>query len=145
MNGPYLFDPHPKGSKNDAAPAATRASVSNQKIHHQYKQEPPIPPAHHSTPKWTSEVAAEMIEPRSSYRRELVFDAIKDAGLYGLTDEKGASATGLSAQSYTPRRNELVKLGLVVDTGRRRRTRSGRQAAVWMLSSLVQRQGGAMP
>lgn len=144
MNGPYLLDPPPEDSKNDAAPAATRASVSNQKIHHQYKQESLLPPAHHSAPKGTSEVAAEMIKPLSRSRRELVFNVIKDAGSNGLTDEEGAAATGLSAQSYTPRRNELVKLGSVVDTGRRRRTRSGRRAAVWMLSTLAQPPGGAL-
>lgn len=142
MNARSLFEPETVGSIYDAAPAATRASVSNQKIHHQYKQESLLSPAHHSAPKGTSEVAAKMIEPLSRSRRELVFDAIKDSGLNGLTDEEGAAATGLSAQSYTPRRNELVKLGLVVDSRRRRSTRSGRQAAVWMLSTHTHRHGG---
>ncbi len=144
MNDPNQFDPPPVDSKNDAAPAATRASVSNQKTYHKYKPESLLPPAHHSAPKGTSEVAAEMIEPLSRSRRELVFNVIKDAGSNGKTDQEGATAIKFSAQSYTPRRNELVKLGFVVDSGHRRHTRSGRQAAVWMLSTLGLRHGGAM-
>ncbi len=43
-------------------------------------------------------------------------------------------ATGLVRQSYSglqTRRSELVKLGLVRDSGRRVRMESGRQAIVW--------------
>lgn len=77
-----------------------------------------------------------MIEPLCPSRRELVLSKIKAAGTAGLTDEEGATILGLSAQSYTPRRYELVKQGLIVDSGHRRHTMSGRTAAVWILTSL---------
>lgn len=142
MNARSLFEPESLGSKSDAAPAATRASVSNHIIHHEYKPKTQSPPAHHSAPKGTSSVAAEMIKPLSTSRRELVQRIIEDAGSNGLTDEEGANALGLNAQSYTPRRNELVKQGLVVDSGLRRPTRSERPAAVWVLASLQQHHDG---
>lgn len=142
MNARSLFEPENLGSKSDAAPAATRASVSNHKFHHEYMPKTQSPPAHHSAPKGTSSVAAEMNEPLSTSRRELVQRKIKDTGSNGLTDEEGATALGLNAQSYTPRRNEIVKKGLVVNSWLRRPTRSTRPAAVWVLASLHQRHDG---
>lgn len=136
MNVPSLFEPDVLASKNDAAPAATRAGVLKQTSYHKYKQKNQSPPAHHAAPMGTSSVAAEMIEPHCPSRRELVFSTIKAAGTAGLTDEEGATTLGLSAQSYTPRRNELVKQGLIIDSGLRRHTTSGRPAAVWLLASL---------
>jgi len=51
-----------------------------------------------------------------------------------VTDDEGEEALGILAQTYTPRRGELVKLKLIVDSGMRRKTRSGRPAAAWVLA-----------
>ncbi|MEO1584199.1 MAG: hypothetical protein AAFR96_06465 [Planctomycetota bacterium] len=92
----------------------------------------PQPPAHRHAPHGTSEVAARMIRHRAPGQRARVLAAIRAAGSEGLTDDEGERQTGLKPQSYTPRRNELAKAGLIRDTGTRRPTESGRPAAVWV-------------
>lgn len=95
------------------------------------------PPSHRNAPIGTSEVAAEMIAGRSPKLRLEVYEAIVRAGLDGLTDREGETMLGLGCQTYTPRRNELVRLGQVVDSGRRRKTESGRPAAVWVAVAVL--------
>jgi hypothetical protein len=56
-------------------------------------------------------------------------------GADGATDEEAEKALRMKPQTYTPRRGELVKAGLVADTGRRRGTTSGRSAAVWVVTA----------
>lgn len=89
-------------------------------------------PAHHNAPSGTSEVAAAMIEDKAPTLRAKVWAYIRLAGEHGVTDEEGEDWLGLRSQTYTPRRGELVRLGLVVDSGRRRMTRGNRPAAVWV-------------
>jgi hypothetical protein len=89
-------------------------------------------PAHHNAPAGTSKEAARRIEGHSPKARRRVHDFIRDRGPHGATDEEGEFALGIKPQSYTPRRGELVALGLVVDSGQRRKTESGRPAAVWI-------------
>ncbi len=48
-----------------------------------------------------------------------------------MTDQELAVHTGLSGDSIRPRRGELQREGLVVDTGQRRLTASKRRAVVW--------------
>lgn len=55
--------------------------------------------------------------------------------LYGATDEQLQDDLGMPSSTERPRRVELVKEGAVVDSGRTRETRSGRQATVWMATS----------
>ena len=52
----------------------------------------------------------------------------------GMTDEEIVSRSGIEANSVRPRRVELVARGKVKDSGKTRRTRSGRQATVWVLA-----------
>lgn len=52
-------------------------------------------------------------------------------GATGATDEEAQLALRLKPQTETPRRGELVKLLTLRDSGRRRRTSSGRWATVW--------------
>ena len=92
----------------------------------------PRPPHHKNAPKGTSEVAAEMIAPHAARQRNEVLQAILRAGEHGLTADEGQRITGIKSQSYTPRRNELAKMGLIRDTGNRRPTESGRPASVWV-------------
>ena len=95
-----------------------------------YHREPPPPlfAPHNGTP--TSKAAAKAIEPSAATLRAKVLDAIR-AAPGGLTDEEGQAVTGLKVQTYTPRRGELVKQGLIEDSGGTRATSSGRKAVVW--------------
>lgn len=78
--------------------------------------------------------AAEAIKPDANRLRQVVYDAISRAD-NGLTDEEGIAETGLSPSTYRPRRVELVRAGKVVDSGRTRKTASGRSATVWVMLS----------
>jgi transcription initiation factor IIE alpha subunit len=77
----------------------------------------------------TSREAAALIEPKRPTLRARVLKAIKRYG--ALTDEEIQTETGLNPSTVRPRRIELVEMGLVRDSGRRRETRSGRRAVVW--------------
>jgi hypothetical protein len=96
-----------------------------------YHREPPPPlfAPHNGTP--TSKAAAVAIQPSAATLRAKVLEAIRAAPA-GLTDEEGQAATGLRVQTYTPRRGELVKQGLIEDSGSTRATSSGRKAVVWV-------------
>jgi hypothetical protein len=61
----------------------------------------------------------------------MVYQAIVDAGAGGITDEALSFDLGLSGSSVRPRRGELVKAGLVYDSGMTRQTASGRLATAW--------------
>lgn len=99
------------------------------------------PPAHHNAPPGTSDVAASMIGGHAAAQRAAVLAVIVRAGTLGATDAEIESATGIRAQSVSPRRGELAKLGLIEDSGRRRPTPRGRPAAVWIAVERV-REGG---
>lgn len=90
------------------------------------------PPAHHSAPAGTSDKAAEQIAEFAPVQEQRVLDFIRSRGTYGATDDEGEVALAMLAQSYTPRRGRLADRGLVVATARRRPTRTGRTACVWM-------------
>lgn len=51
----------------------------------------------------------------------------------GMTDEEIQMWTGIPPSTERPRRVELCALGIVRDSGQRRRTASGRTATVWEL------------
>jgi hypothetical protein len=61
-----------------------------------------------------------------------VWFAIVGAGVNGLTDEETSHRTGFRLSSADKRRGELMKAGLVVDSGRRRPTTSRSPAIVWV-------------
>lgn len=86
------------------------------------------PPAQASD---TSRAAADQITASTGKLRAQTLAWIADAGDEGLTDEQGIARSGLAANTWRPRRVELVQAGRVVDSGARRRTRSGRFAVVW--------------
>lgn len=52
----------------------------------------------------------------------------------GATDQEIQQALDMRASTERPRRVELVEMGLVADSGRRRETDSGREATVWEVS-----------
>lgn len=90
------------------------------------------PPSVEHSP--TSQAAADAIAPKVNRLRALVLAAIADAGELGMTDEEIQEFMGMSPNTQRPRRVELVAAGLVRDSGRKRRTHSGRQAVVWCVS-----------
>ena len=79
----------------------------------------------------TSRESAESIEPKAATLRGIVLAFIRGRGLYGATDEEMQEAIPMPPSTQRPRRIELVAARFVHDSGIRRRTRSGRAAAVW--------------
>ena len=81
----------------------------------------------------TSRQAAEGVAGKAPTLRE---QALALFGLWGkgagLTDHQLANLLHVPLQTAVPRRRELVLRGLVCDSGRRRRTPSGRTATVWV-------------
>lgn len=79
----------------------------------------------------TSSAAAEVIKPDCARLRNMVLGAIVAHGVIGATDEEIQLELGLAGDTERPRRRELEKAHLVVDSGQRRPTSSGRMAIVW--------------
>jgi hypothetical protein len=134
MNGPPW---------NDAAPLAGGAGVKeeNGQPEHTAACVPMRPPARRNAPPGTSDAAAERIMPHAPDARGRILAFIASRGPDGATDDEGETALGIRCQSYTPRRGELARLGLVVDSGRRRPTGSGCPAAVWIVPERAERPG----
>ncbi len=63
--------------------------------------------------------------------RKAVYQFLVDQGDHGATDQEIQEALALPNQTECPRRWELVKGGLVENSGKRRRTLSQRSAVVW--------------
>lgn len=57
------------------------------------------------------------------------------SGTKGLTSDDLEAHLGTAHQAISPRLNELARDGLVSDSGRRRQTRSGKPATVWVLAT----------
>ncbi len=76
----------------------------------------------------TSRAAAESMKPHTKRLRALVYCEIRRVP--SSCDEL-EQQLGLSHQCCSARVNDLMKLGLIRDSGLRRKTRSGRAAIVW--------------
>lgn len=88
----------------------------------------PRPPAQmHSGP---SLEASDAIRPKAGRLRERVLAHLRAHG--GATDDEIQAALDMPPSTQRPRRVELVRAGLVRDSGEKRKTRSGRRAAVWV-------------
>jgi hypothetical protein len=79
----------------------------------------------------TSGAAALSMEPSLATKQGQVLELIR-ARADGLTDDQLERLTGWRHQTVSARRRELVLAGLVRANGQRRRTSSGRMAAVWV-------------
>lgn len=79
----------------------------------------------------TSEAAARSVEPTAGSKRGTVLGLLRTFP-EGLTDEQIEVATGWRHQTVSARRRELVIGGFVEDSGLRRKTSSGREAAIWV-------------
>jgi len=71
--------------------------------------------------------------PIPSTSRERVVALIELRGAHGATDEELHRILNLDPSTERPRRRELQLAGLVVDSGRQRKTASGRKATVWIV------------
>ncbi len=87
-------------------------------------------PPHNSTP--TNIAAAKAVRATVAQQRGEVYGYFKNAA-DGLTDEEGYEASGINPNAWRPRRGELVRDGMVVDSGRTRATKSGCKAVVWVV------------
>lgn len=92
----------------------------------------------------TSQEAAASIEPHLTELQMRVLECIARAKSRfsfsvhracerhpGLTCQEVETKTGLDHQTVSPRILELRRMGLIEDSGHRRKTRSGRNAIVW--------------
>lgn len=90
-------------------------------------------------PRETSQQAAAEIAPKLGKLQDAVLTFIEASGRYGATDDEIRIGLGLGHNTARPRRCELLAKGLVFDSGKRRLTESGRQAAVWVAHDLLRR------
>ncbi len=81
----------------------------------------------------TSHAAAVRAEGMAARHKEIVYAALK-AG--PLSSQQIAAATGLEYLQVVRRVSDLRNDGLVIDSGSRRLTKSGRHAAVWKLKAV---------
>lgn len=104
----------------------------------------PRKPAPAITRSRTSRDAARAVTPKRDLYRARVYEALKVAGpvhmnptpfgiVGGYTDEEGAETTKMDQNTYRPRRVELTRDNLVMDSGQVRETHSGRKATVWVV------------
>ncbi len=94
-----------------------------------------VPP--HQRHSDTSRAAALAMIPKFKGLMLNLFRFFKARGELGMTDEEGQFMSGINGNSYRPGRVKLVDLGLVVDSGMRRKTRSGKEAVVWVATKDV--------
>lgn len=80
-----------------------------------------------TTAQAAHEIAASLPELR---RRVLLAIGMSKAG---LTDEQIQRRCRMAGNTERPRRIELLEAGIIRDSGRTRRTASGRMAVVWEL------------
>ena len=82
----------------------------------------------------TSSAAAVEIQPRAGTLRDSVLHFIRGRMDLGATDEEIQRVLEMDPSTQRPRRIELVKAGLVTNSGGTRTTTSGRQAVVWIVT-----------
>lgn len=91
----------------------------------------------------TSREAAQGARPVAGLLRENVLAFIRSRGEEGATDQEIQEALALDPSTQRPRRVELVQAGLVWNSGKTRKTRSGREAVVWVISTSAKDKGGS--
>jgi predicted ArsR family transcriptional regulator len=91
----------------------------------------------------TSREAHKAVKPKTFTLREQAMETLR---LHGpLTADAVAKLAGVSPFAMRPRLTELRHLGLIEDTGLRRRNDNGKSAAVWRLvRKLVTLEQGAL-
>lgn len=85
-------------------------------------------------PPSTRRAAHEQIQPVAGTLRSMVYMEIQKRGDAGLTCDDVEFILGMSHQTASARVNELKNARMIVDTGIRRATRTGRKAVAWVAS-----------
>ena len=80
----------------------------------------------------TSCEAAAQMKPTAANLRAAVLRELAMRGEQGATDEEVQLALSMPGNTQRPRRRELELSAQVVDSGRKRKTLSGRDAVVWV-------------
>lgn len=80
----------------------------------------------------TSRAAVTATLPKSGSKMRLIYTLIYERGEHGLTDDEIEVLTGMTHQSASAARNNLMQRGLVTDSGQRRKNRRGLNAIVWI-------------
>lgn len=80
----------------------------------------------------TSKAAARDAEAKAPSKRVQVLALLLHRGEAGCTDHQIAETLEMPPSTARPRRVELVEMGLVVDSGKRRETPYGSEATVWV-------------
>jgi hypothetical protein len=94
-------------------------------IHRGCREMRVVPAQEHSE---TSVAAAERIAPNAATLRAKVLAALREKP---MSDDEIQQELGMNGSTERPRRVELVRAGLVEDSGQRRKTASNREAVVW--------------
>jgi len=81
----------------------------------------------------TSQTAAESIERRAPIMKRAVLDCIARGQGDGRTCDEVEAWLEMAHQTVSARIRDLVKSGTIVDSGQRRKTRSGRKATVYVV------------
>jgi hypothetical protein len=64
----------------------------------------------------------------------VLLDAINRSGDLGVTDEEGQDSLFIDGNSYRPARVILSHNGMIRDSNLRRKTKSNRNAVVWVIT-----------
>ncbi len=98
-------------------------------MHDLFAVEPP-----HQAHSPTSAASAAETKPKFGKNMLKVLAALSERD--GLTDEEGCEASNMTGNSYRPARVQCENLGLIVKTDATRKTKAGRNAAIYMLTML---------
>jgi len=90
----------------------------------------------------TSRAAAASMKPHTPYLRDRImrlfddrmpteYDVVVHGRQIGWTCDEIETELGASHQTVSPRVYELARSGAIVDSGERRKTKTGRKATVW--------------
>ena len=80
----------------------------------------------------TSEAAARSVEATAPRDQDRILASVGARHSDGMTCDELEVALGLSHQTASARVRDLVKAGRIIDSGKRRKTRTGRSAAVYV-------------
>jgi hypothetical protein len=87
----------------------------------------------------TSEAAAHSIAPHMGRLCSMVVEYVRGQGARGATSDEVEEALDLRHQTASARLKQARDLGVLVDSGERRLTRSGRKAAVLVAAAATGR------
>lgn len=120
----YLDEVHARG----IGPVYARRSPKTQTA--PPVEQEPMPPFQSHSP--TSEAASIAVEDKAGDYRRRVYEFYLKRGAEGATDDEVQVALDMDPSTQRPRRIELVENGKLMGSEKRRRTRAGRFAVVWV-------------